>query len=340
MEALVDMSGGLEEKLFLKKLTQSEKDSLWTIISQAYNKNSIMGCSILPNSFEFEAICSNGLVKGHAYTITKLVYFELKGKSCKLVRIRNPWGSEIEWKGAWSDNSSEWNECSESIKKKLGVVKDNDGEFWMSFKDFLNIWDVLEICHLSLNSFSDSLVEKSHIENLTWRKLQSEGENVWKCKQLYSEWRVGKNAGGLYRGYRCSDKYWTNPQFLITVQNVDVYDSQNKATVIIALMQNEYRLKRFNTKNADYLGEFIEFKLWKVKENSNLDQTKSLSKFTEEQLCLIDSSGIYSNVREVTKRFRVDPGDYVIIPCTYEADHNCEFMLRIFTEQLIGARYI
>jgi len=48
-----------------------------------------------------------GLIRGHAYSIThvKLVDIEtpkVKGK-IPLLRIRNPWGNEAEWKGPWSD---------------------------------------------------------------------------------------------------------------------------------------------------------------------------------------------------------------------------------------------
>ena len=39
----------------------------------------------------------------------------------------------------------------------------------------------------------------------------------------------------------------------------------------------------------------------------------------------------------MTKRFRVDPGNYLIIPSTYDEDHNCEFMLRVYTETPIEA---
>lgn len=46
---------------------------------------------------------------------------------------------------------------------------------------------------------------------------------------------------------------------------------------------------------------------------------------------------IKNYIREVTKRFRVDPGNYIIIPSTYEEDHTCEFMLRVFTETPIDA---
>ena len=43
---------------------------------------------------------SNGLVQGHAYTITGLyrVHAQDLGRIC-LLRIRNPWGDKNEWKG-------------------------------------------------------------------------------------------------------------------------------------------------------------------------------------------------------------------------------------------------
>jgi calpain len=89
-DALIDMSGGLEETFDLTKMAMIEKEELWTILFQAYHKNSIMGCSMIPDPSVREAKLANGLVKGHAYTITKLVNFDLNGKETKLVRIRNP----------------------------------------------------------------------------------------------------------------------------------------------------------------------------------------------------------------------------------------------------------
>jgi hypothetical protein len=35
-----------------------------------------------------------------------------------------------EWKGAWCDNSVEWNSVSDENKKKIGFKIDNDSEFW------------------------------------------------------------------------------------------------------------------------------------------------------------------------------------------------------------------
>ena len=53
---------------------------------------------------DIEAKLSNGLIKGHAYSVTgaKRVQAKGKGKELVLVRIRNPWGQK-EWNGDWSD---------------------------------------------------------------------------------------------------------------------------------------------------------------------------------------------------------------------------------------------
>jgi Calpain family cysteine protease len=47
-----------------------------------------------------------GIVQGHAYSLLDACEID----SVKLVQLRNPWGNEVEWKGAWGDNSTEWTE--------------------------------------------------------------------------------------------------------------------------------------------------------------------------------------------------------------------------------------
>lgn len=49
-EALIDMSGGLEEAFDLTKMNSETKATLWTALYQASCKNSIMGCSITVDS--------------------------------------------------------------------------------------------------------------------------------------------------------------------------------------------------------------------------------------------------------------------------------------------------
>lgn len=83
---------------------------------------------------------SCGLVKGHAYGITKIQSMAIKGNTffkflsvnkekLQMIRLKNPWGAH-EWIGAWSDNSDEWKRVPKSEREKMGLNFDDDGEFW------------------------------------------------------------------------------------------------------------------------------------------------------------------------------------------------------------------
>ena len=97
---------------------------------------------------------------------------------------------------------------------------------------------------------------------MSWRKLALDSELSWKCTIYDSSWVRGKTAGGC--GQPNQSKFWINPQFLINVNDVDREDSDNTATVVIALMQKDSRLKRIKTR-SESSEEFIQFKLFKVK---------------------------------------------------------------------------
>ena len=74
----------------------------------------------------------------------------------KLFRIRNPWGNSKEWNGPWSDSSEELKALSEDEKTKHGIVKEHDGEFFMSVQDFQKRFDIFDICNLTQDSLDES----------------------------------------------------------------------------------------------------------------------------------------------------------------------------------------
>lgn len=57
--------------------------------------------------------------------------------------MRNPWGKG-EWKGDYSDKSSLWNQ---ELKKMVGWTDEDDGTFYMKFKDFTENFDAATVCH-------------------------------------------------------------------------------------------------------------------------------------------------------------------------------------------------
>ena len=56
---------------------------------------------------------------------------------------RNPWGDQNEWRGAWCDGSSQWEEVDDKVKSDMGLQYMKDGEFWIEFfHDFCREFEV------------------------------------------------------------------------------------------------------------------------------------------------------------------------------------------------------
>ncbi len=222
---------------------------VFNIMHKAYARSSMKGCSLEPDPSVTEARTDVGLIRGHAYSITKVVKARIETPKVSgqipLIRIRNPWGNEAEWNGAWSDGSPEWRYIPDDEKAAIGLNFEQDGEFWMSYKDFMKFFDQLEICNLT----PDSLDLEDFSSRPKWEVSSFEG----KCKgqnieaDLFNRnlslgsWIPGRSAGGC-RNYL--DSFASNPQYFITVEDPDEEDDDNLCTVIVSLMQKGRRAMR------------------------------------------------------------------------------------------------
>lgn len=123
---------------------------------------------------------------------------------------------------------------------------------------------------------------------------------------------------------------------MVKLTDVDPGDGENLATIIVSLLQKFTREKRvFN--NAESCEEFIQFRLYKILKDSDAQLAKTTGKrLYASQLERCGTSGPYTNLREITKRFRMQPGNYLIIPSCYDAGIKGEFLLRLFTENPIS----
>lgn len=95
------MTGGLTEFIDIN----DPPSNLMELMIRGVEMGSLFGCSIEADPYKWEARLSNGLIKGHAYSITGMRIVNGPRGPTPLIRIRNPWGNEQEWNGAWSDNS-------------------------------------------------------------------------------------------------------------------------------------------------------------------------------------------------------------------------------------------
>ena len=82
-----------------------------------------------------------GVVCAHSYTIIS-VYDKFDDV---ILKMRNPWGS-FEWKGKYSEDAEIWNQ-HEDLKKEFGVVKADDGVFFMTIDEFVTMFDSVYICY-------------------------------------------------------------------------------------------------------------------------------------------------------------------------------------------------
>jgi calpain len=201
----------------------------------------------------------------------------VNSRDVRLIRLRNPWG-RVEWKGAWSDHSVDWQFVSPHIKNSLEFKIENEGEFWMCFEDFYHFFDSIQFCHLTPESYSDQVLKPTRNEHISWKLLAYHGE-----------WRRNVSAGGS--GNNGDRRYWMNSQFLIKLVDVDLNDDNNMATMIVALMQKYTRERRVRH-NGEAAEEFIQFRVYRiVDERDAEDSVRNGTKLSENQLERVGNSG-------------------------------------------------
>uniref|UniRef100_A0A673LRA7 Calpain-1 catalytic subunit n=1 Tax=Sinocyclocheilus rhinocerous TaxID=307959 RepID=A0A673LRA7_9TELE len=306
-EGFEDFTGGVTEMYELKKAPAD----LFSIIGRAIERGSLLGCSIdITSKFDQEAVTFKKLVKGHAYSVTAVEEVVYRGNMTKLVRIRNPWG-EVEWTGAWSDDSGEWitirdyqmrphththlSPLSGSLVLTLSVR--------MSFSDFLREFSRLEICNLTADALQAGQVKK------------------WSTSLYQGEWRRGSTAGGC-RNFPAT--FWINPQFKVTLKHPDS-PGQSDCSFLVALMQKDRRKKRREGQDMETIGfaiyEFVGKSGVHLKRDFFLTNASSAR------------SELFINLREVSSRFQLPAGEYIIVPSTFEPQKEADFVLRVFSEK-------
>ncbi|XP_067651433.1 calpain-A-like [Haliotis asinina] len=307
MDALVDLTGGLAERYELEEYNPN----MFRQILRAHKTGAFIACSKKGDWKSGNMADANGLVSGHAYTITGIRKIGHQMGEEKLVRIRNPWGDATEWKGSWSDNDVNWEWVDDDTKDSLGLESRDDGEFWMSFKDFCRHFQEVTICLTGPDFDGDSVSD-------------SAGHFV----SLGGGWEDGVNAGGSRNDLKL---FATNPQYLLTLthpddfnQDTDDAESEGKCSIVIALMQ-EHKVNICSVKDKRLQ---IGFMLYKTE---NVQARLPARHFRYHPDC--GKSGVYINYREVSGRFELDPGHYVIIPSTFLPNCSAKFMLRVYGEK-------
>ncbi|KAG8443813.1 hypothetical protein GDO86_009121 [Hymenochirus boettgeri] len=277
-EGFEDFTGGLAEWYELK----NPPANLFKIIQKALKTGSLLGCSIdITSAAETEAITYQKLVKGHAYSVT----------------------------AAEEHCSSEWNSVDADERDRL-IKRCDDGEFWMSFNDFLRNYSRLEIC------------------NLTPDTIASDKYKKWSLTKMDGTWRRGSTAGGC-RNF--PDTFWMNPQYLIKLDEADddPDDDEEGCTFIVGLIQKNRRKQRKMGEDMHTIG----FAIYEVPAQLSGQTNVHLSRDFFLRNKAKERSDTYINLREVMNRFKLPPGEYIVVPSTFEPHKMGDFCLRVFSEK-------
>uniref|UniRef100_A0A2K5HLN1 Calpain 9 n=1 Tax=Colobus angolensis palliatus TaxID=336983 RepID=A0A2K5HLN1_COLAP len=171
----------------------------------------------------------------------------------------------------------------------------------MAFKDFKAHFDKVEICNLTPDALEEDAVHK------------------WEVTVHQGSWVRGSTAGGC-RNFL--DTFWTNPQIKLSLTEKD--EGQEECSFLVALMQKDRRkLKRFGA-NVLTIGYAI---------YECPDKDEHLNKDFFRYHASRARSKTFINLREVSDWFKLPPGEYILIPSTFEPHQEADFCLRIFSEK-------
>lgn len=161
------------------------------------------------------------------------------------------------------------------------------------------------MCNLS----PDSLVDE--IEKSKWNLNVYEGE-----------WIKGISAGGCRNNI---DTFHRNPQYTMKLEHPDEDDDEGFCSVVIALMQKHRRSRKII--GSDFLT--IGFAIYRLNEQE-LEQKPLKNNFFKTNASI--SRSTFLNMRGVSGRYKFLPGNYLIVPSTYEPDKEGEFLIRVYSE--------
>ncbi|XP_053290483.1 calpain-1 catalytic subunit isoform X3 [Pleuronectes platessa] len=300
-EALVDFTGGVHMCI---NLTEPPPD-LWELMTRAGQNNSLMGCGTPQGKTSANNVLPNGLVQGHAYAVTGVKQFMSRGKLVNLVRLWNPWG-QTEWNGQWSDNSHLWQTVSLQDREMCLSVKD-DGEFWMRLEDFCEFYDDLDICCLCPDFLDGS--SSCH----------------WKSSFYEGRWVAGTTAGGCMQNF---EKFSTNPQYRIKVGKLfsECSENQGEKNFLMSLMQMPDKRNRRLVENLH-----IGLNVFELTKEYQAHQGRFPASFFGRNK-VVAQTKTYLNAREVTEFVMLKPGEYLIVPSTYQPNETASFILTILSK--------
>ncbi|KAJ8795723.1 hypothetical protein J1605_002485 [Eschrichtius robustus] len=140
--------------------------------------------------------------------------------------------------------------------------------------------------------------------------------------------------------------FWVNPQFKIQLEETDDPDDdyssrESGCSFLLALMQKHRRRERRFGRDMETIG-FAVYEAIGRAVTPILQLMGQPAVHLKRDFFLANASRARSeqfiNLREVSTRFRLPPGEYVVVPSTFEPNKEGDFVLRFFSEKSAGTQ--
>lgn len=163
-EALLQLTGGSVQHLYLTNELSEEADNVWPVLL-GHSRNDTMILAVANEAAETAAsdaedalneddCAGRGLLPGKLYSV--IACKEIGG--FELMLLHNPWTEAPCWAGSWSDASNDWETYPELLDEIHADARikwrrsSPNGYFWMSFKSFSARFSDVHLCKVFPNS--------------------------------------------------------------------------------------------------------------------------------------------------------------------------------------------
>ncbi|XP_052119762.1 calpain-C [Frankliniella occidentalis] len=213
LDGLADLTGGITESISIRQ----DPTHCSRLLNKLLDMTSLITCTVhAPQVRNQPEKLANGIHIGTNYRLYAIERVEtLGGEAVQLVKLRHPQGA-ADVVGAWSRDSLMWDELPAVERDRLSGKHLGDGEFWMSYSDFVKTFSHLEVVHLD----SDTARDEPSLHH----------KNTWQMRLYQGAWQRGVSAGGCRNN---PETFHINPQLhLILCEMEEVIISLNQHSIM------------------------------------------------------------------------------------------------------------
>lgn len=315
MDGLSDLTGGIAESIALS----DESTGCIQILGSLLKMTTMVTAKVhreqttkeLQPATTAEKL-ANGIVTGDSYRIYSMQKIEtMHGERATLLRIKSTAGvSSHSYVGDWSSTSmTSWQSVDPVTRERLSSLLSTEGEFWMSYNDWLRTFTHVEAIHLDADTARD---EPSLL-----------GKTPWILRLYHGRWQKGVTAGGCRNN---TETFHMNPRLSLSLHDSD--------EVVLALNQHA-------AVDPKVIG-FTGYPLPSAASSSQSSNSSSGSHhhgdvnesalgkaYFRSKKSLLNSQ--YTNSKQVSLRLRMDAGQVVVLPTTFEPGEESAFTFRVFS---------